>query len=335
MPLWFADSATALQGHGYDWSQSPPPPPPPPAGSTIFGYNTHAPAPHTLAGKQAWWGGRAPMVRVYYTGMLPATFDLTTATCPEKRACVSFQADSTFTAAGLASGSGNARALSYVQSIPAGWRVDIVPRHEANLHIPASWTGAQFVGVFAQMYPVIQSATLRSGVTVKLYPNFSAYQLSGSTWSDSWVPTPDICDLLTWDMYGNPGNNTSSSGSNIYGGPATGSAYGTTYALLGPRTQQMFAITERLGFAQRWGILELNAPARDWDKTEAGRAKWHQDALAMTQNPPMKNGAPADVVLIWEMDQSTGAGWDQSYGRVSGNPLNVASAIKSYFVGSP
>lgn len=333
MPLWFADSATALQGHGYNWGNSPPPPPPPPAGSTIFGYNYHSPN-HTVAIRQGWWGGRAPMVRHYYSGMLPATFDLTTAGFPEKRACVSFQADGTFTAAGLASGSGNARLLSYVQSIPAGWRVDIVPRHEANLHIPGEWSGAQFVAVFAQMYPVIQGATLRAGVTVKLNPNFSAFQLSGATWSDSWVPTPDICDDLTWDMYGNPGNNTSASGTNKYGGPATGSGYGTSYALLGPRTQQMFAITERLGFAQRWGILELNAPARDWDTNETGRALWHKDALALTQNPPMANGSAADVVLIWEMDQSTGAKWDQSYGRKSGNPHNVADAIASYFVGS-
>jgi hypothetical protein len=333
MPVWYVDPAGTEQGHGYAWGNQPPPPPPPPSGRTIVGYNSHAPLAHETPTRQSWWSGRAPMVRIYYSGMLPSSFDLTTTDCPEKRACVSFL-NGSFTWDQMGSGSADAAVRSYVQSIPAGWTVYICLRHEANLHIPASLTGAQLVAAYNDLYPVIHGATLRAGVTVKLLVNYSAYQLTGSSWSDSWVPTPDNCDLLTFDLYGNPGNNTSASGTNKYGGPATGSGYGTTYAIPSTRAHDMFAIIDRLGYAQRWGILELNAPARDWDTKESGRALWHQDMFALMYNPPMTNGSAPDVVLLWEMDQSTGAGWNQSYGRVSGTPHSVADAIASYVVGS-
>lgn len=334
MPVWYVDSAGVLQGSGYAWGNQPPPPPPPPSGKTIFGYNYHSPG-HTVAVRQSWWSNRAPMVRHYYSGFLPSTFDLTTANFPEKRACAGFQSGG-FTWAQIGSGAANSTVQSYVQSIPAGWTVYLVLRHEANLHIPDALSGAQLVAAYNQLYPVIHGATLKSGVTVKWVVNFSAYQLSGSTWSDSWVPTPDNCDLLTFDLYGNPGSpGSSATGSNKYG-TATGKAYGTTYPTVSTRCQDMLAIIKRTGFGQRWGILELNSPARDWDTKEAGRALWHQDVFAYLMNPPATFGLSApDVVLIWEMDQSTGAGWDQSYGRVSGTPHSVADAIASYFVGSP
>lgn len=332
MPLWYVDPTGTLQGHGYDWANQPPPPPPPPSGKTIYGYNYKAPD-HTVAIRQSWWSNRAPMVRHYYSGMLPNTFDLTVAGFPEKRACVSFL-NGSFTPAQIASGSANSIVESYVQSIPAGWTVYITYRHEANGHIPDAMTGPEFVGAYNQLSPVIRGATLRAGVTVKWVQNFMAFQLTGTTWSDSWVADPSVIDLLTFDGYGNPGQNTSASGSNVYGGPATGSGLGATYPLPATRYHDMFAIIERTGYAQRWGILELNAPARDWDTRETGRAKWHQDVLALFQNPPMKNGSAPDVVLIWEMDQSTGAKWPQQYGRVSGTPRSVADAIAPYFVGS-
>lgn len=332
MPLWYVDPTGALKGHGYDWGNQPPPPPPPPAGKTIYGYNFKAPG-HTVAMRQAWWSGRAPMVRQYWSGMLPNSSGLTVAAFPEKRACVSFLWDP-FTPAQVAAGAANSIIKAYCESVPAGYRVDLVYRHEANGHIPDKLTGAQFVGAYEQIRDAIDSATLRAGVTINLVANFMAFQLTGSTWSDSWVPGPNIINLLSFDGYGNPGQNTSATGSNIYGGPATGTRLGTTYPLPAVRFHDMFQIIERTGYKRRWAIYELNAPARDWDTNEAGRARWHRDTLNLFQNPPMVGGAAADVVLIWEMDQSTGANWDQSYGRVSGNPHSVADAIAPYFVGS-
>lgn len=330
MPLWYVDPTGALQGQGYDWGNQPPPPPPPPSGKTIYGYNYGSGA-QSVATRQSWWRNRAPMVRQYYTGMLPSTFTLTTATFPEKRACVSFHAG-TVGASALASGAGNATVKSWVESIPAGWTIYLVYFHEVNGHInKGEISGSDYTGAYEQLYPVIQSATLKSGVTVKLVSNFNAYQLTGTPWTDAWVPVGN-CDLLTWDLYGNPGINTSASGSNIYGGPATGSGLGTTYPLPATRANDMFKIIERTGFAQAWGILELNAPARDWDTNESGRAKWHQDMLQLMHTPPMKNGSSPDVVLIWE---DIGNLWDQRYGKVSGTPHSVADAIAPYFIGSP
>lgn len=333
MPLWVVAPDGTLKGHGYTWGDQPPPPPPPPSGKTIFGYNFKAPG-HTVAVRQAWWSDRAPMVRQYFSGMLPTSSGLTVGAFPEKRASVSFLWGS-YTPAQVAAGNADDTVAAYVESIPAGFTVYLTYRHEANGHIPDKLTGAEFVGAYSRLSPVIRGATKRAGVTVKWVPNFMAFQLTGANWSDSWVPSPDDVDLLTFDIYGNPGQNTSATGSNIYGGPATGNGLGTTYPLPLVRSHDMFAIIERTGFAQRWGILELNAPARDWDRNESGRAKWHQHMLELTQNPPMTDGSPADVVLIWEMDQSTGANWPQQYGRVSGDPHSVADAIAPYFVGSP
>jgi len=330
-----ADPTDTLVGRGYTWGNQPPPPPPPASGSTIYGYNYHSPE-HTVAIRQSWWSNRAPIVRQYYSGMLPSTFDLTTANFPEKRAVASFQQGGGYTWDQIGSGSINSIVDSYCRSIASGWSVDLLLRHEANGHInKGELTGAQLVAAYEQLYPVVHGATLKSGVRVRLIVNFMAYQLTGSNWSDSWVPPIDSCDLLTFDGYNNPGSTgTSATGSNKYG-TATGTGLGNTYALPLTRYQQMFQIIKRTGYANRWGILELNAPARDWDTNEIGRAQWHQDTLALFQDTATTGLSEPDCVLIWEMDQSTGANWPQQYGRVSGTPHSVADAIASYFVGSP
>jgi hypothetical protein len=311
----------------------PPPPPPPPPSTTIFGFNTaeNGTFNQTLAGRQAWWG-RAPMVRRYHTGMLPASFAQGVSVAPEKRACVSFQAEGsgTFTLSGLIAGSGNARITTWAESIPANTYVIVMFRHEANLHIPESLSGAQFVAVTEQVRTAIDAAALNSGVTLKLCANFSSYQLTGSNWSDSWVPGPDVIDLLTFDTYGNPGNNTSSTQSNRYGTP-TGTGYGTTYPLPEVRFQQTFDIIRRTGFAQHWGILEINAPARSWDTNESARARWFKDTYDLLLAQPY----PPEVVLLWEQVDQSFANWNQSFGRVSGNPTPMVNALKPYIQGSP
>ena len=156
----------------------------------------------------------------------------------------------------------------------------------------------------------------------------------------------DGVDILTWDVYGNPGFNTKNSGSNKYGGPATGNQYNSTYPLPSERFADFFAITDRCGFADSWGILEINSPLRNWDTTEAGRALWTQDAIDLLLNPPMTGSVAPKIVLPWEAP--SGANWNQAYGynthpekggtRVAFNPASGSpmwGVWAPYITGTP
>lgn len=305
------------------------PPPPPPSQSTVFGYNVENTGNQTLAARQSWWGGRAPCVRKYNSGRMPASFDQTTAACPEKRVCYSFKEGGDLP--GLAAGNYNATMTSYLNSIPAGWTVFWVFHHEPNTGTAMEIDATQYVQVYHQMRLCLNAASLASGTHVYITSNFQ--HITGMTWSDTWVPAKADMDILTWDLYGNPGYNTSTSGSNQYGGPATGKLYGTTYPDVATRLSSMFTITDRVGMASSWGILEFNTPSRDWDTSENGKALWHQDYINTCMNPPMTGNNPPKIMLAWEAID--GVQFDQSYGKVSGNPLTVANVIKPYMVASP
>jgi hypothetical protein len=272
------------------------------------------------------------MVRRYHSGMVPATFAQSSATNPELRFAVSFKPDGSYPIATLASGGGNSRMVSWLQSIPANTYVAWTFFHEPNDEIRGGTLNVtQFKQVYTQMRAALNSATLASGVTVKIAPCFMAYRLTDTPtyWSDSWVPATADMDLLTFDAYGNPGEGgATSSGSNTYGA-ATGSGYGTKYPLPSVRFQPMFDIINRLGWAQHWGILEVDSPARSWDVNETARARWFKDTNDLFLTQPY----PPEIVLLWEAP--SGVNWDQSFGRLSGSATPLVNALAPYIQGSP
>jgi hypothetical protein len=329
--------------------------PPPPTINTIIGINNKP----DMAFKKSKLDDRFPCARVYNDSFLPATFDVTLAQAPEKRVSYSFKnAGAPFGFDGLASGNGNARLRSWCLSIPAGWTVYLTYYHEVNDNINAGQlTGAQYTAAYGQFMGVIKNLRdnnlLNAGVTLRLCPNYMSYQLgapNSAHWKDSWIPTQDQCDLVTFDIYGNPGQNTPS-GTNKYGSsvfPHT--KYDSVYPIVEDRFRLMFDILERTGWAQHWGILELNTPPRNWDgplnpdynpngpqneqyrgtagKTEAGRTQWLIDATEHCLAPPMTNGAPPEILLYWE--HPLGANWNQKFFTD-----NTWNAIKTYVTRTP
>lgn len=289
---------------------------PPVETTTMFGYNYNSDTSYqTVAGRKAKFSNRVPVLRVYSPNTLQSSFNVTTATAGEKRACTSFKAGGSFSSAQLANGTAAATMRSYLQDIPAGWTVYWVYHHEPNSSGGMEVNPTDFVNTYRQMMLAKQAATLQTGVKVYITCNFMAYQVDSPTnWSDSWIPPRGThCDILTWDIYGNPGVNTSPSGSNKYGGPANGSAYGTTYPLVDQRCAPMFRVTERTGYADSWGVLEVNTPLRNWDTNEAGRVLWHQDIIATFLDPPMAGAVPPKICLLWEAP--SGVNWRQQYGN--------------------
>jgi hypothetical protein len=328
--------------------------PPPPPSTTLFGINCEGGGATLVADRLSpgQLNGRLPVVRQYSSGFIPSSsFQFTLAQCPERRVSYSFKfSGAPYDHQGLANGSGNARLRDWLRDIPNGWTVYLTYYHEPNDNF-RDWYGWNGVGnrpglpyttykqAHTQFYSVIKAerpALTARGVTVRLTANFMAYNVervgsptgANTFWSDEWVPDHDSMDLLTWDTYGNPGEFTSSSGSNRYGGPATGIAYGTTYALPEARFQPMFDITKRLGWERKWGLLEMNTPPRDWDGPlnpdynpnapekndwyrgraggqELGRAQWLDDV------PPMVGATPPEIFLFWE--HPNGVNWNQTF----------------------
>jgi hypothetical protein len=315
---------------------------PTPQTATIFGFNTNESDgfDQTVAGRQAWFSGRAPCVRRYSGArwnLNNGVFPFTTSTAPEKRISYSTKADSsgTYSKSGIAAGNGNSMLRDWLESIPAGWAVWLTYYHEPNDDFrDGSLSVTHFRDAHEQFRTTIDSAALQTGVTVKLTPNFMAYNVHDTPtfFSDSWVPPVGVADLLTFDLYGNPGEFTSQTTANTYGAP-TGAAYGTTYPLVANRMADTFAAIERNGFADHWGLLEFNTPARDWDTTESNRAQWFTDALAHIMAPPMTGAVPPEIVLLWEAP--SGVNWDQRFGRVSGNALTCANIWKPYMTSTP
>lgn len=339
---------------------APAPPPPPPAKTTIFGYNTNENgAP--LSSRLSRWNNRAPCVRRYNGSWLTSgAFNLTTAIYPEKRAAYSVKANGSgpYTIAGLASGAGNSMLTDWCESAPANWKVWFTYYHEVNDDIRENrLTTAQFRNAYDQFRTAIDNATLAPGVEIKLTPNFMAYRVAdqGSGpdadncyFHDQWVPDRDVADVLTFDLYGNPGHFTTQ---------VLGAKYGTSFPNVATRWRDTFEAIERNGFADRWGILECNTPPRDYDgpvnpaynstgtqvqqyqggKTAAGhnathteveRTKWLVDSAKLSQAPPMAGSVPADVFLFWEHPE--GVNWNQKF-----YDDRVWNALNPYIVGTP
>jgi hypothetical protein len=309
--VYVVDSGGSLQGRGYTWAN---------AGGggggggstveTIFGYNWNGSdtSYQTIDGRKARFSNRVPCVRIYNGSRMPAQFNLSVNVAQEKRASYSFKAGGD--SAGLASGKYNATMKSWLESIPPNWTIFWTYHHEVNsssgLEVPA----IEYLATYHQMRVVLQSASLADGVQVFITCNFMGFQLG--SFQRSWIPPREDCDILSWDLYGNPGVNTSPTGSNKYGGPATGSGYDTTYPLISQRLAPMFQITDDAGYADSWGLLEVNSPLRNWDATEAGRVAWTKEYITTCLKPPMTGSVPPKVMLLWEAP--SGANWNQAYG---------------------
>jgi hypothetical protein len=319
--LFIADRGGTLQGRGYDFGSGG-------GGSggggsvtTIFGYNYNSDTSYqTIAGRKAQFGGRVPCVRIYNGGRMPSTFSISTNVAQEKRAAYSFKDGGD--AAGLAAGNYNAQMISWLEGIWPGGTIFWTFHHEPNnssgtLEVDPT----HFINIYRQMRTCVDSANLAAGVQVFITANFMAQYLSASQgWSDSWVPRKsDGVDILSWDAYLNPGFNTSGSKPNIYGpttaqggAGALGKGYDTTYPLPSERLAEMFQITERTGFADSYGFLEVNGPLRNWDNDEQARAQVHQDYIDLALSPPMTGSVPPKIMLLWEAP--SGANWNQGYG---------------------
>lgn len=279
--------------------------------TTLYGYNFNSDTSHqTIAGRKGHFGNRVPAIRIYSPNTLTNSAP-GWSNAQEGRMAASFKAGGSFSESQLATGSAALDMMvEHLESLQAGSKYYWTHHHEPNSSGGMEVDPTQFTQVYDQMMAAKSQASLNTEVEVYITANFMAYQVDTSNWSDAWVPN---CDILTWDIYGNPGVNTSASGTNIYGGPATGTAYGTTYPLVDQRCAPMFRVTERTGYADSWGLLEVNSPLRNWDTDEAGRVAWHEDIIALFNMPPMAGSVPPMICLLWEAP--SGVNWRQQYGN--------------------
>lgn len=333
--------------------------------TTIFGYNTNeSGAP--LSSRLVKWDNRAPMVRRYNGGYLTSgTFNITTSVAPEKRVCYSVKADGSgsFTVAGLAAGNGNARLKSWCESIPANWHVIFVYYHEVNDDIrEGRITAQQYKDAYAQFRTAIDSAVLQPGVKVQLACNFMAFRVADTPtyFDDSWVPPTTVCDLMTFDVYGNPGHFTTSTSISPNCSFAPGPEYTATFPVVATRFRDALEAIVRNGYKDKWGILEHNTPPRDWDGpanpdyvcgtdkrlryqggrtatghnttgTEVERAQWLVDSVEYCLSGPTilsQTLGPPSVWLFWEHPE--GVNWNQRFYHD-----NVWNALKPYIVNTP
>lgn len=341
--------------------------PPPPSVTTIFGYNTAGAAP--LSGRLAKWNNRAPCVRQYSGdtyNLNNGNFQFTVAGCPERRVSYSIKHNDSGaqSQSGLATGGGNTMLTDWCESIPDNWKVWLTYFHEVNDDIRLGRMSiANYRDAYEQFRIAIDNATLATGVEVKLASNFMAFQVKNtpSFFSDDWVPPLGVADLMTFDIYGNPGHFTSRlmTPNCVY---SEGGEYCTSFPNVTVRFNDMFEAIERNGFAEHWGLLELNTPPRDYDGplnpdyqclpntvsgakqvrfqggrtlsghditgTEVERAAWLVEAVQHCLTPPMTGSVPPEILLFWEHPQ--GVNWNQKWYND-----RIWNALKPYIIGTP
>lgn len=311
--IFYVDNTGTPQGRGYTWGGGGG------GGATKFGYNYHPASGfyQSIAGRKAMFNNRVPCVREYGSSPSQTTWNVSVNTAQEKCVCYSFQGDP----AGMAAGNYQTAMITWLNNIPAGWTVYWVYRHEVQRFFTTTGNGtitpAQYVSAYHHMRLALNNANLATGVQVFITANFMGNNFGAQT--PDQYPSPNDCDILTYDLYGDPGNQTSTTTANTYGptsaeggSGALGPAYDCTYPLITPRLNPIFPIIEAAGFADSWGILEVNAPLRNWDVNEVGRAAWQQDYIDRLMNPPMTGHVPPQIVLLWETP--TGNQWNQAYG---------------------
>ena len=312
--IFYADSGGNLQGRGYTWSGGGGG-----GGQTKFGFNYNSDTSYqTIAGRKSMFNNRVPCVRIYNTGLMPSTFSISQNIAQEKCASWSFKEGNDL--AGLAAGNYNSSMTSWLNGIPSGWTIYWTFHHEVNSStgLDPGMDATSYKQVYHQMRTCLNNANLSTGTNVFITCNFMSYGLSG--FQQSWVPPRADCDIMTFDAYGNPGSvGTSSTTHNKYG-PSTaeggdsalGRGYADTYPLPSDRLAGMFSIIDTAGYADSWGLLEVNAPLRNWDADESGRAQFLQDYINLCMAPPMTGSVPPKIMLMWEA--TSGANWNQAFG---------------------
>ncbi|MBA2558475.1 MAG: hypothetical protein H0V07_01065 [Propionibacteriales bacterium] len=262
-------------------------------------YGINANDRHGVHARRALCGGYVGVARVFYSGMLPATWNPSKEGASPQSACqVSFKADP----ASVAAGHFDRRIVSWLNSIPSGWKVYFTFWHEPNDELRAGrFSAASYRAAWARLSHLVRErAHLKRDVRVRLVPVFMAYNVGhAGYWSDSWVPRPSDVAFLSWDIYGNPTGGTGLRG---------------PYPQPRKRINPCLLVTQRLGF-EHWGVSEFNAPRRSWDTDESARRRWlarfRQYALSTERNVAPHLGAPR-TLMLWE---GNGANWNQTFQR--------------------
>lgn len=264
-----------------------PEPEPEPAATTVRGIN----------GRRT--GMACPDNRAYYgPGALPATFNPDMAGGFPHLATVSWK----LPPAEVIAGKHDARIIGYHRTAasvlpkpPAGHK-----HHTVAWHEPAKEIGlGQFTGEQHKTMQIYVSKLLvREGLTDTwaVAPNYTGpYKQIGNSFDPAWLPTPDQLHpgaVITADIYGNP-----------YGGTALDSQYPAPAEGL----DQWFAVLERLGWWDSWGILEFNSPRRNHDPDETKRVAWLDGFVSHAMTAGRK---PPKVLHVWE---GIGVQWDQRW----------------------
>ena len=240
--------------------------------------------------------GAVGITRVFYAGMLPATWSPTREGASLNKATqVSFKTSP----AAVASGVHDQALLSWMKSIPSGWRVYLTFWHEPNDELRLGMMSpTDFRAAWTKLSALRSQVSLQPDVELSLVPVFMSYLVDTTTgWSDSWVPSPDEVGCLSWDVYGNP---------------AKGSGLAGAYPDVGSRLNPCLRVTARLGFTE-WAVTEFNTPRRTWDATEERRTVWLQSFLEYVIGPGRPVApelGPPQFLLLWE---GVGANWDQRF----------------------
>lgn len=308
------------------YQQEPIATPPPPTTGTVFGVNTIWSRGLQMSQRL----GKIPMARCYFGSgtlpsdgsfFLPGGFGHTAARVdvPGVQSGKRLNMSVIFNADQITSASSpKAREIArFVQSIPEGWYVQIVPWHEYNLvKNRTGGTIAQFVSMFRILSQVIYDADNSRGRAIMVI-NPSADQ----SWSPSECPAATECapgTELHFDIYDQP--------IGIGGYKAYGHSYRSISSIM---TEPMHAIEERGFFAPGygWGVDEFGStqrvapklptldttlgwgPLSPYDLDGSQRVKAIGDMVTFWLSQPVK-----PTTLLHFTYQSTGTGqWNHDW----------------------
>ena len=240
--------------------------------------------------------GAVGITRVFHGGMLPSTWS---STAEGASASMTTQVSFKTPASSVASGEHDLALRSWMESIPAGWRVYLTYWHEPNDELlDGTMSPAAFRAAWSRLSTLRDQVSLQPDVELSLVPVFMSYLVdTPSGWSDAWVPSAGEVDLLSWDVYGNP---------------ATGTGLAGRYPDVASRLDPCLRVTSRLGFT-RWAVTEFNTPRRTWDVSEKARTAWlerfRRYAMGEGREVAPELGPP-EFLLLWE---GVGENWDQRF----------------------
>lgn len=282
-------------------SATPPSPPPPPPAGIIFGINVDSGSGglYTSVATRtsqyvSWPACRGP----YYRTNMPAVFPRAQmdALSPNGIWQVSFKD----AVADVLAGAIDARIRAWIGALAPGEILYLTYWHEPNAELAGGlFTATQFKAAQYHLASLIDG-TPCAGTAICM-PCYTAPP--NASWSDDWLVDVDLMGsraILGWDKYGNapPAISTARDISKPYDGlyPTPAATY-----------SRMLQLTADNGWANRWGITEMNAPRRTADVAETLRLQWWQDAIAYVSD----GGAagPPNHIFVWE---GAGVQFDQN-----------------------